>query len=658
MATYDGNPGDDQLLGTAAADTFSGSAGNDSVDGGGGIDILRYDAAIVGAVVVTMNGAGSGTVEKGFGGTDIFTNINQISGTSLADVLIGVDSFNLTSSTRLRGGGGSDVIYGFGSAANTADYSDSPSAVVVNLTEGTAQDGWGGTDTLVDVVRVRASAFNDTLIGGAGNDTFEVGASGAHHIDGGAGRNQVRYVSSNGVTIDLGTEESGTGGYIGSITKPGGTDTIINISQVTGGAGNDTIYGSPGDDVLAGGSGVNSIDGRGGYNTVSYSNFTPDGVTPSRGVTVNLMTGAAATASGSSDILSNIQAVVGSDYADDITGLSLGTVRSYLRGGAGDDILRAPGAGTLVTADYSSDPSGVTVNLAKGTATDGFGGHDTLILLQSARGSAFADKITGTSGSDTILGLGGDDLLAGGGGSDMMDGGSGVDTAVFAGRAVDFVLRQAASGFTVQDRTTGDLSRLTEVEFIQTNDGRVSLASDLSGLIKVSTVSPDDSFLALPEHYSGPVAHLQWQYLGGTGVDVVGGTSRNDFINAMAGDDAVSAGAGDDVIDGGLGSNFLAGGTGRDVFFLDGRAAAQGAVTWSTITDWQAGEQLSVWGWQAGVSTATWFGDDGVQGFRGVTMHADLDANGTTDTSVTWAGMTQAQLPAPIQFDGLLWFIG
>jgi Ca2+-binding RTX toxin-like protein len=141
-------------------------------------------------------------------------------------------------------------------------------------------------------------------------------------------------------------------------------------------------------------------------------------------------------------------------------------------------------------------------------------------------------------------------------------------------------------------------------------------------------------------------------------VDVVGGTSRNDFINAMGGDDAVNAGAGDDVIDGGLGSNFLAGGTGRDVFFLDGRAAAQGAVTWSTITDWQAGEQLSVWGWQAGVSTATWFDDDGVQGFRGVTMHADLDGDGTTDTSVTWAGMTQAQLPAPMQFDGLLWFIG
>jgi hypothetical protein len=37
-------------------------------------------------------------------------------------------------------------------------------------------------------------------------------------------------------------------------------------------------------------------------------------------------------------------------------------------------------------------------------------------------------------------------------------------------------------------------------------------------------------------------------------------------------------------------------------------------------------------------------------------MHADLDANGSIDTSVTWSGMTQAQLPTPVQFDGLLWF--
>jgi Ca2+-binding RTX toxin-like protein len=658
MATFNGTSTNNELVGGAENDTFNGSAGTDSIDGGGAFNSLSYDATIVGSVVVTLTSATSGSVTKAIGGIDTFTNINQINGTDLADVLIGTAILNPSSSIRLRGGAGNDTIHGFANASNNADYSDSPSAVSVNLAAGVAQDGWGGTDTLVDVVRVRASAFNDTLIGGAGNDTFEVGASGSHYIDGAEGRNQIRYTSSNSVTIDLGTVASGAGGYVGSIVKASGVDTIINISQVTAGTGNDTIFGSPGDDILGGGAGSNSIDGRGGYNTVSYSNYAPDSTALTKGVTVNLMTGSATTAAGSSDILANMHAVVGSDFADDITGLSLGSVRSYLRGNAGDDILRAPGANTLVTADYSSDPGGVTVHLGNGTATDGFGGHDTLVLIQSVRGSALSDSLTGTSGADTIIGLGGNDTVAGGGGADFLDGGAGTDTVVFAGRPTDFLLRQTADGFTVQDRATGGVSTTRDMEYIQTDDGLVRLTADLTTLIKVSTASPAESFLLLPEHYSGPVAYLQWQHLGASSADVVEGTSGNDFINALGADDAINAGVGNDVVDGGLGSNFLTGGAGRDVYFLDGRDAAGGAVTWSTITDWQRGEQLSVWGWQAGISKATWVADDGAQAFRGVTMHADLDGNGATDTSVTWAGMSQGQLPTPVQFDGLLWFIG
>ena len=46
----------------------------------------------------------------------------------------------------------------------------------------------------------------------------------------------------------------------------------------------------------------------------------------------------------------------------------------------------------------------------------------------------------------------------------------------------------------------------------------------------------------------------------------------------------------------------------------------------------------------------------GTAGYRGVTLHTDLDGNGSIDASVTWTGMTRAQLPTPIEFDGLLWF--
>jgi Ca2+-binding RTX toxin-like protein len=153
--------------------------------------------------------------------------------------------------------------------------------------------------------------------------------------------------------------------------------------------------------------------------------------------------------------------------------------------------------------------------------------------------------------------------------------------------------------------------------------------------------------------YLGPVDHLRWQFLGDASAEVLPGTGDNDFINALGGDDAVAGLAGRDVIDGGTGSNFLAGGEDTDVFFLDGRG---GQTTWSTIVDWKAGEQLAVWGWRPDVSQALWVEEAGTIGFRGVTMHADMDGNGQIDTSVTWAGMSRADLPVPVQMDGLLWF--
>jgi len=153
--------------------------------------------------------------------------------------------------------------------------------------------------------------------------------------------------------------------------------------------------------------------------------------------------------------------------------------------------------------------------------------------------------------------------------------------------------------------------------------------------------------------YSGPVTYLQWQLLGADKGEIVIGTTKNDFVNLLGGDDAADAGAGDDVIDGGRGSNFLTGGSGKDVFFLDGRS---GGVTWGTITDWQAGEELSLWGWRPGISRAEWVDQAGAPGFQGATMHADLDGDGSTDASVTFSNLTRGQLPTPTQHDGLLWF--
>lgn len=45
------------------------------------------------------------------------------------------------------------------------------------------------------------------------------------------------------------------------------------------------------------------------------------------------------------------------------------------------------------------------------------------------------------------------------------------------------------------------------------------------------------------------------------------------------------------------------------------------------------------------MSRFLWVANDGTVGYQGVTLHADLDGSGLIDTSVTWTGLTQGQLP-------------
>ncbi|MDG5497700.1 calcium-binding protein [Niveispirillum sp. BGYR6] len=139
---------------------------------------------------------------------------------------------------------------------------------------------------------------------------------------------------------------------------------------------------------------------------------------------------------------------------------------------------------------------------------------------------------------------------------------------------------------------------------------------------------------------------LQWSFAGSTGNDVIKGTTGNDLINALEGNDAVDSGLGDDVIDGGRGSNFLTGGAGSDKFFVDGRGVngANGTTVWSTVTDFTAGENVTIWGWRAGVSRVVETVRTGTAGFEGATWHIDLTGDGRIDASVTLTGVAVGQV--------------
>jgi hypothetical protein len=186
-------------------------------------------------------------------------------------------------------------------------------------------------------------------------------------------------------------------------------------------------------------------------------------------------------------------------------------------------------------------------------------------------------------------------------------------------------------------------------------DGTTTLTTTV--VDEAGGMATDTSTIWLSSTYAGPVDGLDSQWTGTALADLALGTGGNDFIALGAGDDAAAGGGGDDVLDGGTGSNFLSGGAGRDRFFVDLRGDAP---TWSTITDFDAAEEVAVWGWRQGVSTLVRVDSDGAAGWQGATLHVDVDGDQVIDGSVTWAGRSWSDLPLPVETEvggtGLLWF--
>ncbi|AWK90226.1 carbohydrate-binding domain-containing protein [Azospirillum thermophilum] len=154
---------------------------------------------------------------------------------------------------------------------------------------------------------------------------------------------------------------------------------------------------------------------------------------------------------------------------------------------------------------------------------------------------------------------------------------------------------------------------------------------------------------AAVQAYRGPVSYLDWAYLGDERGEVVGGSSGNDFLNLLGGNDAAAGGPGDDVLDGGSGSNWLIGGVGKDTFFVDGRNPQ---VTWSTLADYERGEWATLWGFRQGVSRMSWVEMGGADGFKGATVHCDIDGNGSVDASITFSGMARSALTTTFSTGG------
>eukprot|EP01034_Spumella_vulgaris_P028111 gene28111-34916_t len=324
-----------KVIGTAKDDTFWAGGAPMAIDGGAdtlsGSNTVSFEASTSAGVSASLMSS-PGITLTGWAVNKTYTNIQNLTGTTLADVLEGDAKNNV-----LSGGAGDDVFKGtlgldtlIGGAGNdTADFSSVTTALNMSLANGTVT----GTDistSLQSIEWLVGGSAADTLIGGAGNDIL-TGAGGADSYVGGDGADFVNYERAGltqGLTIRMdsvvgATFDAAGDTFAADIEGVIGTrfaDSLYGRSTfefLQGGAGDDTLYGSLGADIL---------EGNAGTNTADYSASTA--------VTINLLDGTAELGGfAEGDLLLNIQHIVGSDLGDAMTTLT--SDRGL--GGAGDD---------------------------------------------------------------------------------------------------------------------------------------------------------------------------------------------------------------------------------------------------------------------------------------------------------------------------------
>lgn len=505
---------------------------------------------------------------------------------------------NVTSvDPHLRGGISSqnDIWFNRGGSATLINpvISDKTSNTAINLTEGHSV---ANVTNLVALIAPTVTLFK-SLSGSVYNvDHVDYGtavSSGASYADSTAG--VALYANDS-------TDHVITGGHGNDVIRGGaGNDVLI------GGDGNNTLIGGDGNDVLVPGNGVNVLLGQGGFDTVDYSNVAS-------GVQVDLG-GAASGGGAAGDVLDSIEGLIGSAFADVLSGdagdnvLKGGAGDDILNGGAGNDVLvGGPGADTLIggpgidTADYSTSSAAVTVDLGTGLGHGGDAEGDHLSGIEILVGSAF---------DDTLIGGAGDTRFIGGPGADTLIGGAGISTADYStnsqGVQIDLAAGTSAGGDAAGDRLF-NINVIVGTAFDDVIHGD-ALANTLIGGAGNDVLDGGGGNDIL---IGGPGADT---LIGGDGIDTVdyssnavgvivdlvagtaaGGDANGDtlqtienvvgtaFADTLIGDghdNVLTGGAGDDVLIGGGGADLLIGGPGIDTASY---ANAPAGITLNLVT--------------------------------------------------------------------------
>lgn len=673
-----GGTGDDTITGNASANTLRGDGGADTIDGGAGNDViygglgadtlldggsggesgegdqLRFDDLNAG--YITLDLVNTQATHSTTADIDQFQNFesyyltnqnDQIIGSNAADAivygLLGDDTFYASDGADAFDGGGNTA------AGDTYDFSAVAGIVQVDLSlngNEVTQDGFGANvETITNVENIIGGSADDIITGddadnyleGRGGDDTLAGGQGDDTLDGGADGASGDWADYSAATA----AQSVTVNLAGATTDQyGDTDTLLNIENVIGGSGNDTITGNASDNILQGGAGNGNDyfyasqgddDYQGGSDGGSFLSLAVDILRYDLfGGTISIdwnTSTISKTLDASTDTYNGIEWIFGTAGVDTVSFTNAATVTlfgnvsivnttSYLiyienyEGSNFNDTLSAP----LITnstingnggddAIYAGISNGYTYTLNGGTQTT----KDTLYLTSISQNLTFSltnatDGTATSTGGETNNFTGFEEFRLGAG-ADKIYGSAQSDSKVYGGGGNDTFYASAGADDFDGEGGTGDI-----YDFRAATGTTQRVVIDL-GAGQVT----EDGFGVTTENIAG-IEHVY-----GTNFnDQITGNTSNNTLNGYNGDDTIYGGDGNDTLNGGTdndtlygenGDDTLRGGAGNDT--LDGGAnTAVGASSGGDIADYSTEASKVTVDLSAGTATGTSIGSD------------------------------------------------
>lgn len=379
-----------------------------------------------------------------------------LEGTAGADAIAllgGNDSyFGLAGADTVQGGAGNDTISG-------GDGND-------------RLFGQGGNDSLIgsagaDLMHGGPGA--DTMAGGSGGDTYVVDNGGDVIVEARAGSGIDTVLALIGINLQGTNAENaelrGSGGrLIGSDVANRLTGRLDAADNISGGAGNDTIFTLSGNDTLDGGTGADLMNGGPGSDLYYVDNAADRVVESRKWAGTDSVSSSVDFRMGSAHI-ENLQLTgtaligAGNGLQNEIRGnnedntLDGGKNNDTLVGGGGDDtyLVRAPG-------DLVIESAGGGTDVVKAYRAYELPRNVERLYLQTLRnddgeGVAGINGI-GNAADNLIVGNPYDNVIIGRAGSDTLRGQAGADTFVFdraygpnnVDRIIDFNMNEINEG--------------------------------------------------------------------------------------------------------------------------------------------------------------------------------------------------------------------